>query len=567
MTWGIHNMSKKVGILLICMAVLLLGGTACAERFSITATAKFGETEVSVHSRYVNEKYTLYIPGNWDLSSIYIEMTAQDRIRVGETEIVSGQLNDLTSCLGKKQPFYNAKGGRMAGTLSILHGSSIPSLYLDMEKRELNKANENKHYVVTEGTAKYIEKDGNVSYDGTLTSFKGRGNSTFAYSKKPYQVKLARKADFSGMGKGKTWLLIANWLDLSLLRNEVAMQLSRQIGMRYALDCQMADVYINGNYQGLYLVTEKVQIGENRINITNLEDATIAVNQTAVENAKHFKETKTEGLQMLRGYNIAQDPADITGGYILEIEKTHRFTEKIPNGFRTANGLSVTVKEPTYASRSQVTYIGKLVSDFHKAVLAEDGYSPNTGKYYADYINMDSWALKWWVEEISKNYDAMASSQFFYKDSDRVDPLLYAGPCWDYDLSMGNMYATNFVYGSVPTRDYVAVHSTKSTNLYRALYLHEEFHQLLKETYRERVRPALAILLGETGAAAEDSIRSFDAYAAEIEASSEMNYTRWPESIVNGYYKKSGTTHEKSVAYLKRFLQERMEYLDSVWLQ
>ena len=567
MTRGIYNMSKKVGFLLICMAVLILAGTACAERFSITATAVFGKTEVSVHSRYVNEKYTLYIPGNWDLSSVYIEMTAQDRIRVGETEIVSGQMNDLTACLGKKQPFYNAKGRRMSGALTILQGSSIPSLYLDMEAKELSQVNKNKHYVISAGTVKYIEKDGNVSYDGRLSSFKGRGNSTFAYSKKPYQLKLSRKADFSGMGKGKTWLLIANWLDLSLLRNEVSMQLSRQIGMQYALDCQMADVYINGNYQGLYLITEKVQIGENRINITNLEDATNAVNKVPVENAENFKETKTEGLQMLRGYEIAQDPEDITGGYILEIEKSHRFSSKIANGFRTANGISVTVKEPTYASRSQVTYIGRLVSDFHKAALAEDGYSPDTGRYYADFINMDSWALKWWVEEISKNYDAMASSQFFYKDSDRVDPLLYAGPCWDYDLSMGNMYAPNFIIGTMPTRDYVAVYSTKPTNLYRALYLHEDFKALLKQMYRERVRPALAILMGETDAGTGDSIHSFDAYAAEIEASSEMNFTRWPESTVNGYYKKSGTTHEKSLAFVKNFLQVRMEYLDSVWLQ
>ena len=559
---------RKWMLLLLVAGVMLLGCiSACAESFSIRASMTFGDTRVTVSSRYVNQKHTLSIPGSWDLSRVYIEMTGPDRIRVGDTEIVSGQLNDLTNCLGLKQNYYSAKGLKQPGTLSILHGSSIPSMHIEVRKRDLRTTNSDKHNVITQGTVVYLEADGTVSYDGKIESFKGRGNSTYAYSKKPYQVKLASKADLSGMGKDKTWLLIANWLDLSLLRNEIILQLADQIGMPYAVECRMVDLYLNGEYNGLYLMTEKIQIGRSRIRITDLEETTETINTVDVSTVKKFKETKTEGLQMLRGYRIPVAPEDITGGYILEIEKTHRFTDKIDNGFRTSNGLSVTVKEPTYASRAQVKYIGTLVSDFHKAVLAGDGRSPDTGKYYADFIDMESWALKWWVEEISKNYDAMASSQFFFKDSDKVDSRLYAGPCWDYDLSCGNMHATNFVYGASPTRDYVAVYSSKKTNLYRALYQHDDFKTLLSDIYRTRVRPALGILLGETESRPEDTLRPFDRYAEEIDASAQMNFTRWPESLVSGYYRKSGTTHQQSADYLKSFFTRRVEYLDSVWLK
>lgn len=552
---------------LVCLVVVLIGcSTACAEKFSIRAKMPLDDAELTVYGRYINDKYTLYIPGNWDLSQVYVEMTGQNKIRVGDTEIISGQINDLTSCQGAKQKFYNAKGGKMSGTMSILHGSSIPSLFVNISPDELKKVNKDKNYVVSEGAAFYIEADGSVSYQGSIESFKGRGNSTYAYKKKPFQLKLGKKADLSGMGKDKTWLLIANWLDLSLLRNEIIINLARQVGMPYAVECRMVDLYLNGEYNGLYLMTEKIQIGKNRIQIDDLEEETEAINSQDMSVFKNFKETDTEGLLMLRGYEIPKDPEDITGGYILEIEKSYRFRDKVNNGFRTADGLSVTIKEPTYASRAQATYIGKLVSDFHRAVLTEDGYSPATGKYYADYIDMESWALKWWMEEISKNYDYLASSQFFFKDSDRVDGLLYAGPCWDYDLSLGNMHAENFYFGAVPERDYVAVYSSKKTNLYRALYQHDDFRTLLTELYRTRVRPALAILLGEAEASEGDTVRSFDGYREEIRASVAMNFSRWPESLVSGYYKKSGTTNEKSSAYLKSFFEKRIAYLDSVWL-
>ncbi len=550
----------------LSFSILLLSLYVVAQAsFSVTASYETDGRTVSVQSRYVNEKHTLYLPGNWDISKVYITFSGQDVIRIGDTYIRSGEVNDLSSCLGKKQKFYNAKGRQMAGTLSILQGSPLPSVHLTVRKRYLNEVNKSKDSEITDGEVLYVESDGRVSYDGRLTSFKGRGNSTFAYSKKPYQLKLEEKANLSGMGKAKTWILLANWLDLSQMRNQMMLKLAKAVGIPYALDCQMADVYINGNYNGLYLITEKIQIGKQRVAIANLEETTEAVNEKDVSAFRKIKETDTEGLQMLRGYAIPRDPEDITGGYILEIEKTYRFTDHVFNGFRTSNGLSVTIKEPTYSTRAQVAYIGKRFSDFHKAVLSEDGKSPDTGMYYSDYIDLPSFALKWWMEEISKNYDAFASSQFYFKDSDLVDGKIYAGPIWDYDLSFGNITAENFRLGRLPERDYVVTYTTKKTNLYRALYAHEEFKELLRATYLQTVRPALAVLLGEKEGTGDFS--SLQNELAKIEDSCEMNFTRWPESIVSGYDRESGTTHAQSVDFLMRFLRRRVDYLDSVWLE
>jgi len=453
------------------------------------------------------------------------------------------------------------------GRIRVFQGSEIPALYLTVDSKELAKVNKSKENEITEGRAVYQEADGSISYDGEIRSFKGRGNSTFGYSKKPYQLKLEKKANLSGMGKARTWLLIANWQDLSLLRNQMMMNLAKQIGVTFALDCIPVDLYLNGEYNGLYLMTEKVQIGKHRVNITNLEDAVAAVNQdTPVEEAEPFRETSDTGVQTLRGYEIANDPEEITGGYILEIEKPARFRDYIQNGFITADGLSVTIKEPTYASRAQVTYAAELVSDFHAAALAEDGISPETGKYYAEYINMDSFARKYWVEEVSKNYDAFASSQFMVKDSDSVDGLLYAGPCWDYDLSLGNIFLAGRQNAANPEGEYQSRYGKKN-HLYWALYRHDDFQEAINKVYREEVSRALRIFLGDEAPGEGDVICSISEYAARIEKSAEMNFARWPESNVHGYYTESGKTHEKSVQYLEKFLRKRYEYLQETQIE
>ena len=78
-------------------------------------------------------------------------------------------------------------------------------------------------------------------------------------------------------------------------------------------------------------------------------------------------------------------------------------------------------------------YISGYMQSFEDAIYASDGIDPATGKHYTQLVDLDSLVNKYLIEEVSKNYDGNTSSMFFYKDSDAVDPLMYAGPCWDYD--------------------------------------------------------------------------------------------------------------------------------------
>lgn len=548
--------------LLLALLCILPSAGAASKTYGITASFQSDGAEISVRARVVENRYMLFLPGPCDPSDVTITLEGVESLTAGDIPLESGKTADFSAILGDAQKLLSPKGKKI-GTLTVYHGSDLPCMFLSVDAKQLKAVDKSKNNEITEGGVIYVEPDGTVSYHGELTSLHGRGNSTFAYKKKPYQLKLPQKVSLSGMNKGKTWLLLANYLDLSLLRNKITLDLCREIGIPCAVDSRMVDVYINGLYNGLYLMTEKIQINKQRVNITDLEEITREVNDKALDSYPTFNE-KTKELPIFRGYEIPVDPEDVTGGYILEMEKSYRLRDNIDNGFKTNKGLSITVKEPTCASRAQMRYIGSLFNDFHEAVWAKDGVSPVTGTYYADYIDLPSFARKFLVEEFSKNYDAQASSQFFFKDSDAVDSRIYAGPCWDYDLSYGNIRTGNFYNGSLPTGAYVTTAASKA-NLYWLLSRHDDFMAEVAAAYHDDLAPAIRILLGETEPSVDSPLQSIDAYVAAMDASARMNFVRWPAANVKGYYTGSGKNFDASVKYLRSFITKRFAFLDTQW--
>jgi len=266
-----------------------------------------------------------------------------------------------------------------------------------------------------------------------------------------------------------------------------------------------------------------------------------------------------KSFPLLRAYPAVADPEDITGGYIFTAEKKARMRNYSLAGFRTENELSIRIKEPTYPSRSQAEYLYARVWEAQKALIAKDGVEPETGKTWQEYLDIESFARKFLIEDFCKNYDYAGGSQYMYKDSDLVDPLIYAGPSWDYDLSFGNMPDRGYQADGA----YVTAYH-RNLNLYWLLSCHESFCEKVKEVWRQRFRPAAAVLLGETEAAPDSFVRSIDEYQARISASAEMNRLRWGVSTVT---KGSGETFDRVIQYLKRWMAERTAWLDKTWAQ
>ena len=536
--------------------LLLLFSFSAAEKAPVLRISCPSRSSETVISRNGSEGLVLSIPGFWDAEKMILELDGADSLLIGadRKEIRSGEPADLREFLNKRTTIYNRKGLQL-GQMIMYQGSAIPSLFLTVNAAELKNVQRSKANEITEGRALYAEADGTVAYNGGITQLKGRGQNTFSYRKKPYQIKLEKKASLSGMTRGKTWVLLANWNDVSLLRNQIVLNMARDTGLRYAVSCVPADLWINGEYQGLYLLTEKIQIKKERMDLRDLEDETEAVNDAPLDSYSVFK-SSTDTLPLIRGYRTPANPGDITGGYIAVIEKHGRLRDYKEPGFRTQNNLSIRIVEPTCPSRAQVEYLGNLINEMQLALIARDGIHPETGKAYSEYIDVHSFALKYLIEEWCKNYDFVGGSQYLYKDSDDRDPLIYAGPAWDYDLSFGNMPDR----GNPPTGDYMTAMSRKPANLYWLLSRHEPFMALVREKWQTVFRPSIAVLLGEVAPAGSSILRSVDEYAASIQDSARMNYGRW--GVADTTFDAAGQSFENAVKYLKKWIQNRTAYLD-----
>jgi len=550
-------------LLLACLMLLLSAPALAAQKLDISVSSNTPPgNSIVLHARQIEDRWTLCLPGSWDVTDMTVDLSRLGTIYAGDMLIESGKSYDFTALIGQTVKLRYASSGNKFGTLTVYQGSEVPALFLEVDAAQLKLVDKSKDNQIKEGRAVYTEPDGTVTYDGGIKSFKGRGNSTFAYKKKPYQLKLEDKADFSGMGAHKTWILLANHLDLSLLRNQVALSLGLELGIPNAVECRQVDVYLNGNYNGLYLITEKIQIGPVRVDITEMEEAMKDLNDQDLEDYRRKTEERKD-IQLLKYYEIPNVPEDITGGFLLEIEKVHRFYNQEHNGFRTHLGICVTIKEPEASTREQNLYMAQFFSDFHDAVYAKDGMSP-TGKYYTEYIDVPSFTAKYLIEELVKNYDALASSQFLHKDSDLVDGKIRFGPLWDYDLSCGNIQINGFLSGSQPEKAYLTM-VEQNSNLYWLLSRHEDFMQGVVDGFHAELAPAVRVLLGMKEPQEGSRMKSIDQFAADIAASAQMNFSRWPESLIKGYYEKSGTTHEKSLAYYKEWLGKRFDFMLEMW--
>lgn len=372
----------------------------------------------------------------------------------------SGDRIDLSPMLAKDSQgnlcydvtFTSASGSQR---YVFYHDAKLPVVSIEASKGlsfvEASKTNRDKDARIL-----ILDENGKTEYcdetSGTKSEIKGRGNATWGYYKKPYQIKLSAKQPLFGLDSAKTWILLANYVDQSGLHNALAFQMGDALELPYNIEYRYVNLYIDGSYRGIYMLCEKVQIGSGRINIRELEKFNETENP-GVELSTLPIRTVTAGElisnSILTSYTYADgmtSPADITGGYLVELDNVWGAAE--PSRFTTENGNTYVVKSPEYASREEMEYIAGLFAEMEEAIYSSNGYN-RKGRHYSEYIDMDSFAGVYVVEELLKNWDAYFSSMFFYKDADTNGEIakIYMGPLWDLDNILGNLsfdtYATD----------------------------------------------------------------------------------------------------------------------------
>ncbi len=243
-------------------------------------------------------------------------------------------------------------------------------------------------------------------------TIKGRGNSTWGTVKKPYKLKLDKKADLFGLGANKHWVLLANAFDKTLLKDRITGWLGDEIGMEYTPRGVPVDLVLRSSdgtydrYLGSYYLSEQVRVGDNRIEIDELEEDDV-------------------------------DDDIITGGYVVQIGTQTEPTS--PSYFETKTKQQWANHTPNfdpdddgYINDKQRDYIRGYMQDLEDAILSGD-FEGKERTSYRDMMDIESAAKYWLVDQASRNADGYGTgSTYLYKP--RGDKM-YWGPLWDYDFA------------------------------------------------------------------------------------------------------------------------------------
>lgn len=517
---------------------------------------------------------TLNLSGNYD--SVTVKADKFVTLKNGEAFDLLSLYNDTSAQDGKYTVTVTAipkVGIVFIQELTIMKSENVRTLYLTSADPENNgrewvdsvKGNE------AEGKMALVNKNGEIDYTDKLTELKARGNSTFTdFEKKAYQIKIKNKTNLIGDedNKHKTWVLLANAADVTLLHNSLVYSLAHDLGLPFTIEYEPVDLYYDGEYRGSYLLSEKVQVDDGRVEIQNLDDIIEELNEDtdAYENPVVATKTRESGGETDAKENSAGSFKYVEGliepglaegtnhfGYLLELDFIYRYPNE-QSGFVTDRGQAVVTKNPEYLTKETGLYISNFFQEFEDAVFSKDGYNAETGKYYYEYCDLDSLVTIYLINEFTKNYDSFRSSAFFYLPED--EDIMYAGPLWDYDISLGTGYDGSNQYSGNPENLWAATKYMLST-----LITIESFRDAVKEKLNsENGEFYLAVqnMLGEDG-----NIASF---ASDIYASQKMNYILWEmgSKKTEAFLCSDEKTYENAVKYLYRFASERIEWLSSL---
>lgn len=425
-------------------------------------------------------------------------------------------------------------------------------------------------YIETENQAPIVSKDtyiqaslsiqGNDTYNSSTTTLydgateiKGRGNSTWGLPKKPYKLKLDKKADLFGFGKNKHWVLLANYYDTSYMRNKLAYDLSGAMGMPY-MQSVLTDVVLNGQYVGNYQLCEQIRVDKKRVNIFDWEEEAKTIAETIA--AMHsFSKDDEDALSKQMEENFAwvttnqveyngatytisdySEINDIDGGYLLELDSNMDEVSK----FTTNKQQPIMFKSPEFVNTNDAmfTYVKEYIQAFEDAVYADDYTAIYQGerKHYSALFDMDSLIDYWLINEIFFNEDAMKKSTYLYKDNGE---LFKMGPVWDMDWSSGATQSA-----ATPTDQWHTLYFSMNAQQW------QWYKELVKDPYFLKQAQIRYWQIRNT--LIQDMLDSIDPISQEISESAQASMDAWGQG-----------NYDQKVQELKNWLTKRMAFLDS----
>lgn len=450
-----------------------------------------------------------------------------------------------------KPVLYTLSNGEETRTFTIVvTNSGLPVVVLTQsgggseswEEAGINVRSKDADWVETDKMAVY-NADGSVDMKEALCGIRLRGNSTQKFPKKPFAIKLVDKAPVLGMPKHKRWVLLANWMDRTMLRNAVALEVAHRTDSAYINDGigwsprgTSVEVVMDGRHVGNYYFCEQIKIDGDRVDITDC-------------------------------YEDVENPTPETCGYLLEFDDA---MDEV-NNFRTSRGIPCMFKDEVPANSEFFNYVKNKVEGIENSLNAEN--------YEEAYKNLDINSVidYFFIQELTFNDEYKhPKSVYMYIDG---PGKLTAGPVWDFDWQTFVLYdkvqAMNSKYGGT--------YSCRNTNewLYGKSKL-AEWHiiggydyendmpymwypLLFKDAnFRARVQERWAVIYPQLLSVAA----KIDEFAAQNKVSDLYNYAMWPlvglkVSVGSAFNGDEDMSFDEAIATMKQAYTERLEWMNS----
>ena len=385
-----------------------------------------------------------------------------------------------------------------------------------------------------EGVRNYMSDPFN-EYSGNI-GIEIRGSSSQMFPKKQYNFETRdnfgnnNEVTFFNMAYDNDWVLYAPYSDKSLLRNMMAYQMGRDLG-GYAPRTKLCEVVINGEYQGIYVFTEKIKRKDGKVGSNDLESFDVSGNE-------------------------------LTGDYILKVDKntaggTVAWYSPIPPFPGASQSIGFLPHDPPYDSlnATQLNYIESFVTQFELALNGSNFSDPVLG--YQPYVDLKSFVDFFLVNEVSHNVDGYRISSYLHKVRTSEGGKIYAGPLWDFNLAYGN---ANYCNGSNTNNWELAFYqvcggdSKQNPFWWERLTQDPTYIHLLNCTYQEM----------RQGAWNTDSLmQRIDEWAVYLDEAQQRNFQRWP--VLGNYVWPNnfiGSTYAEEIDYFKTWLTTRLDWLD-----
>lgn len=431
----------------------------------------------------------VFLPGHVELPEL--------RIRTHKSVLFDDlKLTDGMNCekILLDQPYALTGDPEEKKTITFMKSRGLPSIHIETASKSMEYIHETKGNQEM-GEMRLYDAEGRVQYAGSLESIESRGNSTFYLPKKPYNLELKAQTDLLGMGAASKWILLA---DSTNLNNKLAYDFAAAAGLPYSPQSRWVDLYLNREYAGLYLLCERNEIHPQRVDLSRDE-----------------------------GILVSQERLDV----LQQKEKPY---------FVTNEGVPLRV----HAAPFGIDQVQSIFQSAENAILAEDGVDPWTGKHWTELIDIHSWVRKYLMEEIFYGVDSAVASQFFFYQGDGTEGRIYAGPVWDYDDTMHDLWIGGEDLITYPKIFYA--HRSRDCPWYEKLYYDNEFSNLLTEVYEKEISGLLQYF-------AEEKLPE---YSALISQSYRMSKIRWSNSELEG-----------KVNRLQSLITQRRAFLDDVWIR